>query len=143
MPASRPALVPELYVSDLQRSLGFYRDVFGFTVAYERPDERFAFLEYGRAQLMLQEPVGRVFLAGPLDHPYGRGVHFQIEVDDVTALVERVRAAGIALTLDLEERWYRRDEVELGNRQFVVADPDGYLLRPFEDLGERSARSPT
>ena len=137
MPASRPALIPELYVADLQRSLGFYRDMLGFVVAYERPEERFAFLEYGRVQLMLQEPVGRLFLAGPLEYPYGRGVHFQIEVDDVTALAERVNAAGIALMLDVEGRWYRRDGIEVGNRQFVIADPDGYLLRPFEDLGER------
>jgi len=25
----------------------------------------------------------------------------------------------------------------VGNRQFVVPDPDGYLLRFFQDLGER------
>jgi hypothetical protein len=29
--------------------------------------------------------------------------------------------------------------MEVGNRQFVLADPDGYLWRPFCDLGERSA----
>ena len=28
-----------------------------------------------------------------------------------------------------EESWYRRGSEENGNRQFVVADPDGYLLR--------------
>lgn len=39
--------------------------------------------------------------------------------------------------IELEERWYRPDAFEAGNRQFVVADPDGYLLRFFEDLGRR------
>ena len=29
---------------------------------------------------------------------------------------------------------------EAGNRQFVVADPDGYLWRPFRDLGVRPAQ---
>ena len=37
------------------------------------------------------------------------------------------------------ERWYRKNGAEVGNRQFVVADPDGYLLRFFEDLGSRAA----
>jgi hypothetical protein len=37
----------------------------------------------------------------------------------------------------METRWYRIGRIERGNRQFVVADPDGYLLRFFEDLGER------
>jgi GNAT superfamily N-acetyltransferase len=40
----------------------------------------------------------------------------------------------------LEERWYRENEIENGQRQFVVADPDGYLLRFFTDLGQRSAQ---
>lgn len=40
----------------------------------------------------------------------------------------------------MEERWYRVNEQETGNRQFVVADPDGYLLRFFEDLGLRPLR---
>ena len=39
--------------------------------------------------------------------------------------------------MPLEERWYRREDEELGNRQFVVADPDGYLLRFFTNLGTR------
>jgi hypothetical protein len=41
--------------------------------------------------------------------------------------------------IPIEERWYRRDQMETGNRQFVVADPDGYLLRFFSDLGRRPA----
>lgn len=30
-----------------------------------------------------------------------------------------------------------REQIKNGNRQFVVADPDGYLLRFFSDLGQR------
>ncbi len=42
--------------------------------------------------------------------------------------------------LPLEEKWYRRDEVALGVRQFIVQDPDGYLLRLSQDIGTRPAR---
>ena len=37
----------------------------------------------------------------------------------------------------MEERWYRRDNTEIGTRQFIVQDPDGYLLRLHHDLGIR------
>jgi predicted enzyme related to lactoylglutathione lyase len=76
-------------------------------------------------------------VAGP--RPRGQGVNFQIETPDVEALLDRVTRRGAPIVRKLEDRWYRRGDVELGNRQFVVADPDGYLLRFFEDLGERPA----
>jgi catechol 2,3-dioxygenase-like lactoylglutathione lyase family enzyme len=137
MPAAR--LIPEIYCANLERSLEFFIAVLGFTVAYERPEERFAFLEREGAQIMLSEPVGRVFLAGALEHPYGRGVHFQIEVSDASALYEHVAAAGRPIFLHLEERWYRRENELLGQRQFGVQDPDGYLIRFFEAIGRRPA----
>ena len=134
-------LIPELDVSDLDRSLAFYVDVIGFKVLYARPEERFAFLDLAGALLMLEEAAGpgRRFRMAALERPYGRGVNFQIETANVDALHERVRKAGIEIAIAIEELWYRRDEVELGNRQFVVADPDGYLLRFFSALGQRPA----
>ena len=132
-------LVPELVCSDFERSLRFYTDVLGFDVVYTRPDERFAYLDRAGAQIMLEQSTGRAFVNGELAHPYGRGVNFEIEVSDVDALYERVRAAAADVWLPIEEKWYRRDGVEVGNRQFIVADPDGYLLRFAQDLGERPA----
>jgi catechol 2,3-dioxygenase-like lactoylglutathione lyase family enzyme len=133
-------LIPEFDVTDLDRSLAFYVELIGFGILYERPEERFAFLELDGAQLMLEEAAGpgRRFRTAPLERPFGRGVNFQIEVANIDALHERVRTAAFEPT-PIEERWYRRDDVELGHRQFTVADPDGYLLRIFSDLGRRPA----
>ncbi|WP_429228778.1 bleomycin resistance protein [Inquilinus ginsengisoli] len=133
-----PKLVPELYVSDIGRSRRFYTEVLGFAVLYDRPEERFAYLVREGAALMLDQPAdpGRTWLAGPLEHPYGRGVNLQIEVGDIDPLHAAVLAAE-ALLLPLEERWYRRSDAQLGQRQFVVQDPDGYLLRFCQDLGSR------
>jgi catechol 2,3-dioxygenase-like lactoylglutathione lyase family enzyme len=132
-------LTPELDVSDLDRSLRFYVDVVGFAVLYDRPEERFAFLDLEGAHLMLEEAAGpgRRFRTAPLEAPFGRGVNFQIETMDVEGLHARVRRAEVETMLKMEERWYRRGARELGNRQFVVADPDGYLLRFFQDVGGR------
>lgn len=140
-----PALVPELDVSDLDRSLAVYLDVFGFTCHARRPEEKFAYLIREGAHLMLQqaEGPGRRFRTAPLDHPFGRGVNFQIAVSDVDDLYATVQRAGLVMPVPLEERWYRQGQDELGNRQFVVADPDGYLLRFFRHLGTRPAPGAT
>ena len=65
----------------------------------------------------------------------------------------RAIKACAEIVVPMEERWYRVDVVqpggrwrkagitEVGNRQFVLADPDGYLWRPFQDLGERRTPS--
>lgn len=134
-----PRLIPELDVSDLKKSLHFYLSVIGCQLKYDRPEERFAMLDLEGAQIMLEEAAGpgRRFRTAPLEKPFGRGVNFQIQVSDVDSLYNRVVSAGVEIIIPLEERWYRSGEHELGNRQFVVADPDGFLLRLFTDLGSR------
>jgi catechol 2,3-dioxygenase-like lactoylglutathione lyase family enzyme len=123
-------LVPELLVKDLTTSLAFWRDLCGFAVAYDRPEEGFAYLTRGDAHVMLeQEGVGRNWLTGPLDRPLGRGINFQLAVDELEPILARLRAANHALFLEPETKWYRVGAEETGVRQFLVTDPDGYLLR--------------
>lgn len=132
-------IVPELYCSDFPRSLHFYTTVLGFSVRYVRQEERFAYLDLAGAALMIEQTVEdvRTLVAGGLDYPFGRGINLQISIDDVDALYARAQAAGSRIFWPLEERWYRRHGEEVGNRQFVVMDPDGYLLRFAQDLGAR------
>jgi catechol 2,3-dioxygenase-like lactoylglutathione lyase family enzyme len=146
-------LVPELDVTALAASLRFYAEVLEFRTLFERPAERFAYLERDGVELMIQEAAGpgRRFRTAPLEVPHGRGVNFQLRVDDVDAVHARAVAAGVSIVVPLEERWYRFDvaesggrwqvtgPTEAGNRQFVLADPDGYLWRPYRDLGTRPA----
>lgn len=134
-------LIPELVCADYERSLAFYKDILGFLVDYARPEDRFAFLDLDGAQLMIEQPVDRAWITGDLTPPFGRGINFQIEVDDIQELHNRCRLHGIRLYMELEDAWYRRDDTLLGNRQFLIQDPDGYLLRFFQDLGERPVTS--
>ena len=137
-----PALVPELLVSDLKLSLAFWCDLIGFQIDYERPEEKFAYLVLGNAHIMLEQAVtdGRYWVTGNLEHPRGRGINFQIEVKSVDEILERFQSTNTAIYMAVEEKWYRENDREHGNRQFLVQDPDGYLLRLFEDLGERVAK---
>lgn len=135
-----PAIVPELSVRDWRASLAFYRDVLGFGVRYMREDEGFAYVVLGRAELMIDQiGIGRDFAAIAPGDRLGLGTNLEIAVPSVAPLLERLASAGRALHVPPEERWYRRDREEVGVRQFVVADPDGYLLRFAEALGIRAA----
>ncbi len=130
-------LVPELLVRDIAVSRAFYVDVLGFEVIYERPATRFVYLSRDGADLMIEQIDDTAWITGPLDLPYGRGVNFEIGVKDVAALARRVAATGHPLFRLLEDAWYRVGDAFAGNRQVLVQDPDGYLLRFAQSLGHR------
>ncbi|WP_144762948.1 VOC family protein [Curtobacterium sp. 9128] len=138
-PSPDPALVPELLVDDLDTSLAFWVDLCGFTVAYDRPEERFAYVVLGSAHVMLEQAgVGRKWVTGPLERPYGRGINLQVSVPDSDAIAADLRSASIPLFLEPETKWYRVDAArEAGVRQFLVTDPDGYLIRFQSSVGHR------
>jgi catechol 2,3-dioxygenase-like lactoylglutathione lyase family enzyme len=134
-------LVPELLVSDFVQSLKFYTEVLGFKQLYDRPEEAFAYLDRNGAQIMIVQHVAedqRSWVTAELAQPYGRGMNLEIEVEDVEALHVSCVRRGARIFLAMEEKWYRRDALLLGVRQFIVLDPDGYLLRLSQSLGTRS-----
>jgi catechol 2,3-dioxygenase-like lactoylglutathione lyase family enzyme len=148
-----PMLV-ELDVADLGRSVDFYVAALGFAVAVERPARQFAYLTLdGTVDLMLQaaDGPGDRLRTAVLERPFGRGVCVVIPCRDVDALCAAFVAAGGRPLAALGERDYEIDVLrptarwaEVGrrritNRQFVVADPDGYVLR-FS--AERPSRAP-
>jgi catechol 2,3-dioxygenase-like lactoylglutathione lyase family enzyme len=120
-------LVPELIVTDLEISLAFWRDLLGFRVAYDRPEQRFVYLERGGAQAMLRQRDG-VWETGPLTPPLGRGIMFQIEVADLPSLESALAAAGWPLHAGPREVWRQAGDRRVGQREIFVLDPDGYLL---------------
>ena len=132
------SLVPELSISDFMKTVEFYTKILGFKVEYQRVNEGFAYLSLGEAQIMVDQ-IGktRTWKTGEFDHPLGRGVNYQIKVDEIGSMLLRIRQNNIRLFMEPEDKWYRKDDYEVGNRQFLIQDPDGYLLRFFEDLGDR------
>lgn len=138
----RPALVPELYITALPASLAFWCDLLGFRVLYDRPEQGFAAIEREGIEFMLEEyetgPAERCWDTGPREKPYGRGINFEMTVSDIAPLLERLKHAPWPIFFGPEERWYRIGAAEqTGVRQFLVQDPDGYLLRLSQSLGQR------
>lgn len=82
----------------------------------------------------------RTWILGPLEVPFGRGINLEMNTDEVDELYDRIKKAGASIFLPIEEKWYRANDLELGKRQFIVLDPDGYMLRFSQDLGERKVR---
>ena len=135
-PAFFPDLVPELLVEDLAPSLHFWVGLCVFEVLYDRPADGFAYLHAGTAHLMLEQVgVGRNWIPAALERPLGRGINVQIMLPDIAPLLERLSAAGWPLFMAAETKWYATGETRAGVAQFLVQDPDGYLVRFSSRVG--------
>jgi catechol 2,3-dioxygenase-like lactoylglutathione lyase family enzyme len=131
------SLVPELTVSNFQKSLSFYVDLIGFEIKYKRDDPKFAYLEYELSQIMIEEYHKDGWGTGKLEQPYGRGINFQIECNNVEKLQKRILKNKYDIFRNIKENWYNTGNDFVGNKEFLVQDPDGYLLRFSEDLGTK------
>ena len=121
-------LIPELSVSDIEKSKRFYIDILGFKIEYERPEDRFVFLSLDECQLMLEQ-VNENWSVGELIYPFGRGINLEMTVSDVDSLYQRVIANNIAAFKEITVKHYRENESVIEQKEFLIQDPDGYLLR--------------
>jgi uncharacterized glyoxalase superfamily protein PhnB len=118
-PFQATALTASITVKDLETSLGWYRDVLGFTVDqnYEREGVlRAVALRAGDVRILINlDDGGRGW-----ERVKGEGISLQFTTEqNIDAVAERIRAAGG--TLDTEPA-----DMPWGARVFRVHDPDGY-----------------
>ena len=128
-------MLPEFDVFNLEESLHFYTSLIGFNIVYERKEDKFAFLQLEDVQLMLQEinEEGNKWGTGKLEYPLGVGINFQIDVTNIDEIYGNLRKANYKIFVEMEEHWYRKDEILMGCREFLVQDPNGYVLRFSQD----------
>ena len=130
-------LVCEIYVEDIKKSCSFWQELLGFQMSYQRPEEKFVYLERAEgAQIMLCQRCD-TWETGPMERPFGRGVMFQVYIDDVGGVLDRLTKAGWPIYAGPREVWRRWGDRQGGKREVFVQDPDGYLVMLAEDLGER------
>jgi hypothetical protein len=72
-----------------------------------------------------------------IEYPFGRGINFQIKVDNVANLHDNLRKIDYPIKVEIQENWYRADNKLIGKKEFLIMDPDGYLLRFSQSIGER------
>ena len=121
------SLIPELSVSNIDISKKFYMDL-GFQVKYERKEDKFCFLQLEENQIMIEENNNN-WNTGNLEYPYGRGINISMTVLDVEKMYNKLKEKDSKFFLNLEIHEYRvNDKVSL-DKEFLIQDPDGYLLR--------------
>lgn len=129
--------MPELLVSDTGMSVQFWCDRLGFAIAYQRPEEAFAYLERPEgAQILLCQRSGK-WETAPLERLYGRGAMFQMYVASIGPVQQSLKAAGWPLYAGPREVWRKVCYRQAGQREIFVQDPDGFLVMVAHDLGER------
>ena len=74
---------------------------------------------------------------GRLEYPFGRGINFQIEIDNLDSFVSQVKDKGIIPFKDIFVSKYKCDDVSYVEKEVLIQDPDGYLLRFSETLLEQ------
>ena len=124
------SLIPELSVSNIEKSKEFYLKI-GFKVKYERKENKFVFLELEGNQIMIEENNDN-WNTGKLEYPYGRGINLSMSISNVSKLYEELKEKGIVFFKELEIHSYRVNDVIYEDSEFLLQDPDGYLLR-FND----------
>ena len=121
------SLIPELSVSNIDKSKEFYLKL-GFKIEYERIDDKFCFLSLEDNQIMIEENNNN-WNTGSLEYPYGRGINISMEVNDIETMYKRLKEKNISFFLELEVHEYRVNNKIYYDKEFLVQDPDGYLLR--------------
>jgi catechol 2,3-dioxygenase-like lactoylglutathione lyase family enzyme len=114
-------------VDDVDAAVEFYGDQLGFAVDAQ-PGPGFAILSHDGLRLLLSAPTGpggaaQAMPDGRVPEPGGWN-RIQLEVDDLGALVETLRAAGAS---------FRNDIVTgRGGKQILLDDPAGNPIELFE-----------
>ena len=121
------SLIPELSVTNILTSTNFYV-LLGFNVKYERKENKFVFLEYENNQIMIEE-VNNNWSVGKLSYPFGNGINLSMEVSDIDSLYQKVKKLDIPIFRELKVSEYKVDDEVYQDKEFLIQDPDGYLLR--------------
>lgn len=121
------SLIPELSVTDINKSKEFYLNL-GFKIKYERPEDKFCFLELEQNQIMIEQ-INDNWNTGTLEYPFGRGINISMSISNVEELYNDIKNKNIKLFKELEIHTYRVDDKEYQDKEFLIQDPDGYLLR--------------
>ena len=116
------AISPFFIVSEVDRTIAFYRDKLGFETRFQEPAENPFFAIVGRdgTQLFLKSGQNVSPLPNPMRHPYMRWDAY-VDAPDPDALAAEFAARGAAFSEPLKD-------THDGLRGFEICDPDGYVL---------------
>lgn len=121
------SLIPELSVTDIEKSKEFYLNL-GFKVMYERKEDKFCFLYLEDNQIMIEE-INNNWNVGEMKYPFGNGINISMTVSDIDSFYENIISKKFVLFRKIKTSKYRVDDIIYEDKKFLLQDPDGYLLR--------------
>ena len=122
------SLILELSVFDIVQTKNFYEEL-GFKIEYERPEVKFVFMSFQDSQFMFEQIHDEGWNTGELIYPLGRGINFSIAVDDIENLYTLVKSKKLEIYKKLTKSVYLVNGIEEIQMEFLIQDPNGYLLR--------------
>lgn len=122
-------LIPELTVKDIKRTREFYLNILQFKIEYERVEDKFMFLSFEDSQFMFEELRDDGWNVAEMAYPFGRGVNFSIEVNDIDKVYQQLIRSQYPLFREMMLNKYESNGELIEQKEFLVQDPDGYLLR--------------
>lgn len=121
------SLIPEFSVSNIKVSIDFYTSL-GFNIVYERAQDKFCFLQLEDNQIMIEQ-INDNWNTARLEYPFGRGINISMSVKDIDKFYEEVKNKNIKIFMKLKVNKYVVNDVIYEDKEFLIQDPDGYLLR--------------
>lgn len=121
------SLIPEFSVTDINISKEFYESI-GFKIKYERVRDKFCFLELEENQIMIEQ-INDNWKTGELKYPFGRGINISMTIKDIEVYYEVLLEKKIKIFKKLEIHKYKVRDAIYEDKEFLIQDPDGYLLR--------------
>jgi len=113
---------PSFIVSDVERTIAFYRDKLGFETRFLEPAEKpfFAIIGRGAAQIFIKAERNISPVPNSTRHPHLRLDAF-VYASDPDALAADFAGHGAEFSSPLQD-------THDGLRGFEICDPDGYVL---------------
>jgi uncharacterized glyoxalase superfamily protein PhnB len=131
MPAFQ-SLTPNLVVSDIARSLTFYRDILGFSIVTTVPEAEpfvFVWLQRGDVQVFLNAQHAAADEYPELAATVAGGSWTMFIVTDAVDELHRALNGKVRVVMPLETKFY-------GMREFAITDPDGFVITFAERVAE-------
>ena len=75
------------------------------------------------------EEINEHWNVGVLEYPFGRGINISMTLQDIDSFYEKVKSLKIPIFQDLKVSEYRVQDQIYQDKEFLIQDPDGYLLR--------------
>ncbi len=108
---------PELAVRDVKGAQAYYRDRFGFSIAWHHEEGRMGAVSHGDCAIFFRQTDGEIYPAA-----------FWIFTEDIDKAFSEMAKRGADIVDPLEDKPW-------GMRQFTVRDLNGNLFHLHHDIG--------